>query len=126
LNEVEVKSSLVLDALVLIVRLPQPSRDDLGGHPRYIFINPAFRSILDKPLVRLRLRAMKLDIFLVENQIPLALLKKVAKKLIDLPMTPSAAVDGPSMEIVILHNVLLTKGKHGHFSCNNQREGDKG
>jgi hypothetical protein len=51
---------------------------------------------------------MQLDIFLVQNQIPLALLKKVAKKLIDLPMRPSAPVDGPSMEIAILHKVLLT------------------
>jgi hypothetical protein len=107
-NEVEVKSSLVLDALVLIVRLAQPPRDDLGGRPGYIFINPALRSILDKPLVRLRLRAMQLDIFLVENQIPLALLKKTVKKLIDLPMTPSAPVDGPFREIALLYRVLLT------------------
>jgi hypothetical protein len=107
-NEVEVKSSLVLDALGLIVRLARPPRDDLGGHPGYIFINPALRSILDKPLVRLRLRAMQLDIFLVENQMPLALLKKAVKKLIHLPMTPNAPVDGPSVEIAILHRVLLT------------------
>ncbi|CAM6022909.1 unnamed protein product [Sphagnum balticum] len=66
-NEVEVKSSLVLDALVLILRLARPSRDDLGGRPRYIF-NPAVRSILDKPLVRHRLRAMQLDIFLISKQ----------------------------------------------------------
>ncbi len=32
-NEVEVKRSLVLDALVLIVRLAQPPRDDLAGRP---------------------------------------------------------------------------------------------
>ncbi|CAM6047079.1 unnamed protein product [Sphagnum compactum] len=102
-NEVEVKSSLVLDALVLIVRLARPPRDDLGGRPGYIFINPALRCILDKPLVRLRLRAMQLDIFLVENQIPLALLKKAVKT-----MTASAPVHGPSMEIAILHRVLLT------------------
>jgi hypothetical protein len=106
-NEVEVKTSLVLDALVLILRLAQPSRDDLGGRPRYIF-NPAVRPILDKPLVRLRLRAMQLDIFLVENQMPLALLKKAVQKLIHFPMTASAPVDGPSMEIAILHRVLLT------------------
>lgn len=106
-NEVEKKSSLVLDALALILRLARPSRDDLGGRPRYIF-NPAIRSILDKPLVRLRLRGMQLDIFLVENQMPLALLKKAVKKLIHLPMTASAPVDGPSMEIAILHRVLLT------------------
>ncbi|KAH9561015.1 hypothetical protein CY35_06G139900 [Sphagnum magellanicum] len=106
-TEVEVKSSLVLDALVLILRFAQPSRDDLGGCPRHIF-NPAVRSILDKPLVRLRLRAMQLDIFLVENQMPLALLKKAVKKLIHLPVTASAPVDGPSMEIAILDRVLLT------------------
>jgi hypothetical protein len=46
---------------------------------------------------------MQLDIFLVENQIPLALLKKVVKT-----MTASAPVHGPSMEIAILHRVLLT------------------
>jgi len=51
---------------------------------------------------------MQLDIFLVENQIPLALLKKAAKNLIDLPMTPSAPVDGPFREIALLHRVLLT------------------
>ncbi len=107
-NEVEVKSSLVLDTLALIVRLAQPPSDDLGGYPGYIFINPAVRSFLDKSLIRLSFRAMELDIFLVENQIPLALLKKVAKTLINLPMTPSAPVDGPSMEIAILHKVLLT------------------
>jgi hypothetical protein len=107
-NKVEVKSSLVLDAIVLIVCLAQPPRDELGGRPGYIFINPALRSILDRPLVRLRLRAMQLDIFLVENQIPLALLKKAAKNLIDLPMTPSAPVDGPFREIALLHRVLLT------------------
>jgi hypothetical protein len=107
-NEVEVKSSLVLDALVLIVRFARPPRDDLGGRRGYIFINPALRSILDKPLVRLRLRAMQLDIFLVENQMPLALLKKAVKKLIHLPLTASAPVDGPSREIAMLHRVLLT------------------
>jgi hypothetical protein len=107
-NEVEVKSSLVLDALVLILRLARPPRDDLGGRPGYICINPALRSILDKPLVRLKLRAMQLDIFLVENQMPMALLKKAAKKLIHLPMTASAPVDVPSMEIAVLHRVLLT------------------
>jgi hypothetical protein len=51
---------------------------------------------------------MQLDIFLVENQIPLALLKKAAKNFIDLPMTPSAPVDGPFREIALLHRVLLT------------------
>jgi hypothetical protein len=106
-NEAEVKSSLVLDALVLILRLARPSRDDLGGRPRHIF-NPAVRSILDKPLVRLRLRAVQLDFFLVENQIPLTLLKKAVKKLIHLPMTASAPVDGPSREIAILQRLLLT------------------
>ncbi|CAM6022908.1 unnamed protein product [Sphagnum balticum] len=37
-NEVEVKSSLVLDALVLILRLARPSRDDLGGSEHKQFV----------------------------------------------------------------------------------------
>jgi hypothetical protein len=107
-NEVEKKSSLVLDALALILHLARPSRDDLGGRPRYIF-NPVISSILDKPLVRLRLRAMELDIFLLENQTPLAVLKKAVKKLIDLPMTASAPVDGPAMEILPLLSEMQQK-----------------
>ncbi|CAM6074932.1 unnamed protein product [Sphagnum tenellum] len=46
-NEVEVKSSLVLDALVLIVRLAQPPRDELGELERQQF-EQYFRSTYPK------------------------------------------------------------------------------
>jgi hypothetical protein len=55
---------------------------------------------------------MQLDIFLVENQIPLALLKKAAKNLINLPMTPSAPVDGPFRVLLTAINLVwpFTRG----------------
>lgn len=69
-NEREVKYLLALDALFLVLRFGSVSQ-----------VTPALESLLQSPYAIPRLQALALgDIVLLENQIPMELLRKVVKK----------------------------------------------